>query len=237
MSSYLINRNGEQFGPYSPEDLRAYINSGHILQTDLAWKEGMSSWLLVSQIYSSAVKNSAPPPMFTQANTTATGNSTNLSAPPTQNFAQPNTNLAQSEIPLPPSLHWGLVLLFTTLTLGIFAGIWEFIQNNWIKRIAPETASSRTLYFVGYVALWIAGIILKATDHLTLYWISLAIAFPLFWLWIFSAANAMRHYYNEVEQIGLKLSGPMIFFFNVFYLQHHMTRIANWKKTGYLSPQ
>ncbi len=47
----------------------------------------------------------------------------------------------------------------------------------------------------------------------------------------------MLAYYNTVEPIGLRLSGVMTFFFNVFYFQHHMSRIVLWKLTGYLSPQ
>jgi hypothetical protein len=29
----------------------------------------------------------------------------------------------------------------------------------------------------------------------------------------------------------------MTFFFGTFYLQHHFSRIAQWKKTGFLEPQ
>ena len=29
----------------------------------------------------------------------------------------------------------------------------------------------------------------------------------------------------------------MIFFFAVYYFQHHFSRIAQWKKTGVLAPQ
>jgi hypothetical protein len=70
MSSYTISRNGEQFGPYSETDMRAHINSGHVLSDDLAWKEGMANWLPVSQIFSSGMQRNAvaaPPPVFVQA--------------------------------------------------------------------------------------------------------------------------------------------------------------------------
>jgi GYF domain 2 len=237
MTTYTISRDGEQFGPYSPEDLRTYINSGNVLQTDLVWKEGMANWLPVSQVYPTAVKNPALPPEVPQPNPTQTNNPAHQSAPPNRNFEQYNPSFSQEAIPLPPSLHWGLVLLFTMLTLGIFALVWVFIQQNWIKRIAPETATSGTLCLVGYVVLFITANIFQANGHLTLYWISLIASTILFWSWAFGAANAMRGYYNQTEPIGLKLSGPMVFFFSTFYIQHHMTRIANWKKTGHLTPQ
>jgi hypothetical protein len=50
----MISRAGEQFGPYSEEDLRGYVGSGQVLPDDLAWTEGMADWLPVSQIFQSA---------------------------------------------------------------------------------------------------------------------------------------------------------------------------------------
>ena len=62
MSSYMISRAGEQFGPYSEADLRGYIGSGQVLPDDLAWTEGMADWLPVSQIFPAGVKNPVAPP-------------------------------------------------------------------------------------------------------------------------------------------------------------------------------
>jgi hypothetical protein len=47
----------------------------------------------------------------------------------------------------------------------------------------------------------------------------------------------VEEYYNGAEPINLQLSGVMTFFFAIFYLQHHFSRIAQWKKTGILAPQ
>lgn len=45
MASYLINRDGEQYGPYTEEDFLAYVKSGNIQLTDFSWKEGRkNSW-------------------------------------------------------------------------------------------------------------------------------------------------------------------------------------------------
>jgi hypothetical protein len=49
--------------------------------------------------------------------------------------------------------------------------------------------------------------------------------------------SSIENYYNTVEPINLRLSGVMTFFFAVYYFQHHFSRIANWKRTGYLQPQ
>ena len=45
-----IERNGERHGPYSIEDINAYLANGTLLPTDLAWQDGMTDWLPVSQI-------------------------------------------------------------------------------------------------------------------------------------------------------------------------------------------
>ena len=54
---------------------------------------------------------------------------------------------------------------------------------------------------------------------------------------IFKMRSSIVQYYNTVEPIGLKLSGVMTFFFSIYYFQHHFTRIAEWKRTGRLTPQ
>jgi hypothetical protein len=38
-------------------------------------------------------------------------------------------------LPAPPSLHWGILLALTVVTLGMFAYIWAFVQAIWVKRL------------------------------------------------------------------------------------------------------
>ena len=45
-----ISRDGEQNGPYSIEDVNAYLKDGALLPTDLACQEGMDEWVPISQI-------------------------------------------------------------------------------------------------------------------------------------------------------------------------------------------
>ena len=61
----------------------------------------------------------------------------------------------------------------------------------------------------------------------------------MFFIWwaCFQMKSDLEDYYNSTEPINLQLSGVMIFFFDVYYFQHHLSRIAQWKKTGVLSPQ
>ena len=45
-----IDGNGELYGPYSEEDINAYLANGTLLLTDLAWHEGLPAWVPLSQI-------------------------------------------------------------------------------------------------------------------------------------------------------------------------------------------
>ena len=44
-----IDRNGERYGPYSIEDINAYLANGTLLPTDLAWQDGMPNWMPLSE--------------------------------------------------------------------------------------------------------------------------------------------------------------------------------------------
>jgi len=45
-----VDRGGERFGPYSLEEVNAYLAQGTLLPTDKAWQEGMADWGWVGQI-------------------------------------------------------------------------------------------------------------------------------------------------------------------------------------------
>ena len=45
-----ISRDGERFGPYSPEQVQEYLAAGQLLPTDLAWYEGAADWVPVTAV-------------------------------------------------------------------------------------------------------------------------------------------------------------------------------------------
>ena len=49
---YLVLRDGQQFGPYSIDQIQGYSAEGRINPKDLAWTQGMSQWVPVSQVFS-----------------------------------------------------------------------------------------------------------------------------------------------------------------------------------------
>ena len=59
-----IDRNGERYGPYSIEDINAYLANGTLQPTDLAWQDGMTDWVPVTQVpgVTTADAAAAPPP-------------------------------------------------------------------------------------------------------------------------------------------------------------------------------
>jgi hypothetical protein len=48
-----ISREGEQFGPYTLDQVKEYLDQGSILSTDLAWKETSNSWIPIPALLGS----------------------------------------------------------------------------------------------------------------------------------------------------------------------------------------
>jgi membrane protein YdbS with pleckstrin-like domain len=57
-----IHRNGEQFGPYTEDQVRSDLLAGTIQLTDLAWFEGAEDWVPLSAVPGFA-RRSTPPPV------------------------------------------------------------------------------------------------------------------------------------------------------------------------------
>ena len=143
-------------------------------------------------------------------------------------------------------MHWVVVLLLGGITLGIFVIVWAFKQAGFVKKISPQINGRALLFAV----LWIELIFVVITILTTFFMhgasdvpmpILGAVLSPLVSVLAIVAVFRMRrgllNYYNTVEPIQLRLSGAMTFFFSVYYFQHHLSRIAHWKKTGQLVPQ
>ena len=133
-------------------------------------------------------------------------------------------NAAAEGYPQPPSLHWALVLLFNLLTQGTFGTIWVFFQAAWVRRIDP---SSKALVVLAVaLACGVPPIILVGESELTLTLWLVGLGYAGAFIW---AYFSMR---QSIEaRFDLNLSGLMTLFFSVFYLQYHMTRIANGEHT------
>ena len=214
---YFVKRGEEKFGPYSLADIQQYVQSGNISFGDLAQSEGMSEWVPVSQVI-----GNIPIPVTSYGAAAAPA-------------LEPSLDL----VPLPPNLHWAVLLLLEIVTRQLFNLVWALVQANWARKLIKN---NKPLVLVAmYPAGMIAGI---AATVIGLGQNSDAVAVAAglcifggliaYLIGIFSIRSAMEEYYNSTENIGLTLSGIMTFFFSAVYLQYHINRIARWKKTGEL---
>jgi len=224
MPTYLLARNGQQQGEYSLNDLQRMVSEGSAMVTDLVWKEGMASWVPLLNVLPSPSMppGSLPPPPL----------------PAQVAYGYPPPAAAGTAYLMPPSMPWGLVLLCTILTLGIFYWVWIFRQSNFIRKLDP-TDSSRLLLIIGLagsIASNVGAVVAEGSQQGLSSLLQLAGTVSLI-VAVFKMRTSMESYYNSVEPIGLKLSGVMTFFFSVLYFQHHFSRISRWKQTGFLEPQ
>ena len=59
-----INKDGQQYGPYTIDQVNEYLAQGSLQTTDPAWHDGMAEWCPLSQIAGVVDPNSPTPPSF-----------------------------------------------------------------------------------------------------------------------------------------------------------------------------
>jgi hypothetical protein len=225
--NYRVKRGDQEFGPYNLADLQRYLQTGYVLAGDLAQSEGMSEWIPVSQVL-----GDIPIPLTPQPGAYA--------------GTIPDAALARQIVPLPPNLPWPVLLLtylgevkpFQFLT--IFAVAWSIVQANWARKLSGNNTALVLMFM--YPAGLISGVVAAGIGGVTKAPAIVGLGFLLIIggcicliVGNFKIRDAMEQYYNTVENIGLSLSGVMIFFFGLIYIQYHINRIARGKKTGELS--
>ena len=245
---YYVARDGQQYGPYSADTVRQYLAAGSLDIADMAREESGQTWVPLGQFFPPAVAVQPVQPAQPQYTSGPAYNT-----PPYGAQVYSGQPGMQGGIPqvmqqiIPPDLHWALVLLFSCT--GIFTLVWALIQASYAKKIDP---SSKAVIF--YV-LWLIGTIINfmlyvglvmmiinnngrvddAANGLGSIIFLVGLASGIFFVaGTYSIRASMIEYYNTREPIQLQLSGVMTFFFSIYYLQYHMSRIAAWKKTGYL---
>jgi len=220
--SYFILRNGQQYGPYSPADLRRYLVHGNILLSDLSRTEHMDQWVLLSQIVNDAA---APDAMATESSVCleeSTGGSepTAVLPPP-----MPRTWF----VPFPPRLHWAVLLFLVVATLGFFGMIWSIQIARWVRKIdcsSKGVLQTSLASVLGCVALLlaIAGRGTAALGFLLLLTLGAAV---LFITAIFSMRRSVINHYGSTGKIQLRISEPMTLFFSVVYFQYKFNRLLD----------
>jgi hypothetical protein len=245
---YYIQRQLNEYGPYTLADLQRYVAQGSIQLADLTRSEGMTDWVPLSQVIGNIPIPVAAPPM--QPGIPVYGGGGIYG--PEGGYAANGTVYSPLATPaattglMPPDFHWALVLLIGFFC-GIFQIIWLFIEAGFVKKIDPESKGIPLLVggllspVIGYFALigaaWAGDRNGPALGALIPFFLLVITGIVFHLMAVFQMRSSLEDYYNTVEPINLRLSGVMTFFFAVYYFQYHFTRIANWKKTGYLQPQ
>ena len=238
---YYIQRQLNEYGPYTLADQQRYVAQGSIQLADLTRSEGMTDWVPVSQVI-----GNIPIPLAAGTAAGVSGGGTVYSGGTvydgsTAGFGVQALPMQGNPI-VPPDFHWGLVLLIGVVTCGLFFSAWMIVEAVFVRKIKPE---SKGLMFViisialSYVGGFANGFYsaLNHTNPQPLSGLITLISVAILLVGAFQMRSDLEDYYNTIEPINLQLSGVMTFFFAIFYFQHHFSRIAQWKKTGILAPQ
>jgi hypothetical protein len=224
---YQISRGGQTYGPYTLADLKRYVESGHVLLTDMAKGDEMPEWATVAQILNPSGVPSVQP-------------SVPAADPAYQPAYAPQPTYAPvMEYPDPPNLHWGLVFVLDIITFGIFQIVWNFILSAWMKRVQPN--SQAMLYYIGgygllflntglSIPIYIA--MMHHTEYHSNFGLSLLgiIAWALRLMARFNMKNSLEEHFNTVEPIGFRMSAVLTFFFGGLYIQSQLNRINEIKQ-------
>ena len=217
--SYYVARGGQQYGPYSEETVRSYLGGGSLYVSDNIREESSPVWTTIGQLFQVPV--ATPPMMQPQAF-------------PMQAYAVP-----QRGVIVPPNLHWFVVLILSITWIFVF--IWAMVQASFARKIDPSSNAlwALILWTAASIALLVFDIQLVlgnvAQSNAPLALVCAVGVLICYLAGVFSIRRSMLNYYNTIEPIQLNLSGVMTFFFGIYYLQYHMSRIARWKKTGILT--
>jgi hypothetical protein len=251
---YFIQRQLNEYGPYTLADLQRYVAQGSILLTDLTRSEGMSEWMPVSQVIgnipvpvAAAAMQAPGSTMYGGGNVyggagTAPGRGGTVYGGMPAYSGQAVAPVANSNSPAPPDFHWALVLVISIVTCSVFAWVWLFVQAGYIRKIKPN--SKGVLFALLSVLAPFLAVLLNMlrgpVDHNQGNPISSMLVLAsivLLFVGLFQMQSDLEDYYNTAEPINLQLDRVMTFFCGIFYFQHHFSRINEWKRTGYLRPQ
>lgn len=226
-----IGQDGQRYGPYTEANLRQWIGEGRFGPGTLAWREGMAAWAPLAQLFPDATAV-APPPFSAPPPPPKTFSDGDVSGTATTREQR------RSELPSPPSLHWGLVLLFAILTLGLFGVIWPFVQSSWVRKIDRHSHATLLLglalgcFVTGYALIIAAaparggsaGLPALGLVLLLAYWVLYLVAY-------FSMAGSLENRFRRGTPT-VHIGGVTLFFFNMYYLQGQLRWLARWKETG-----
>lgn len=146
------------------------------------------------------------------------------------------TDYNHGKAPVPPSLHWAIVLVLSLVTFGLFGFFWMFRQAWFARKLNPDNRA--VLFFAIAFLLALFSTLLRtvvaitvarggeATDLGTVGMV----------LWMFQVFAIISGFLQIRETLmayyGVRLNAALTVVFNVFYIQHHLTQLANASQTS-----
>jgi hypothetical protein len=112
--------------------------------------------------------------------------------------------------------------------------LWSFLQAGWLSRV--DQRSNAIYWYVGDLALGYVsrfGVVenrFPALDGI----LTLAVAVIAF-VSLFHLRRDMERYFKDTDDIDLKLSPGMIFFFNTLYFQSQFGEVARIRRVNTLN--
>jgi hypothetical protein len=211
---YYVLRQGQQFGPYSLDEVRIYLAQGSLVPTDAARKGEQGDWTTV-QMVTTGPRGAGSP------------------APPSLHWAI---------LLLLCAVTWGFFLGVWIFVQS--AWVKKINPQSKATRyyaislvLAAVAAALSMLYLAALntVADDLPGLTPSETATWSLSILVLSAVSGGFMLaGFFSIKKSIETYFTKQEPMGLRLSGILTFFFHLLYLQYHFRRIAQWKRTGVL---
>jgi Prokaryotic RING finger family 1 len=140
---------------------------------------------------------------------------------------------AQGAYPDPPRLPWGLLVLFSIMTSGLFQVVWDLVLAIWMRKVQPQ---SRAIYYCSTAAVLYLGALGnligtrindREASSTTLFEVG---AILLALVGRFSMRKSLEDHFDEAGPMGLSLSGVMTFLFGTIYFQYHLNRLMRQKE-------
>src|SRR5689334_2152262 len=206
---YYIQRQLNEYDPYTLADLQRYVAQGSIQLTDLTRSEGMTDWVPVSQVI-----GNIPIPVPTQPGQAPVavpyGGGTVYGGPGAIYGAGSGMQSVGAG-PVPVDFHWALVLLIGLLTCGLFWWAWWIVEAVFVRKLKSD---SKGLLFVilafacNFAGGFINGMMRAVNPSET---VNYGVPFSLIGLVLFVIAefqmkNDLEEYYNSEEPINLRLN-------------------------------
>jgi hypothetical protein len=215
MEEFRVSRGGTEFGPYTEAELREYLASGNIVESDLVRSAEMKKWHRLKRVM----------PRLNKAAEEAALQAARMAA-------------LRNDLPSPPDIPWWLALILEVSTEFAFFVGWDIVQAVWLYRVQKN---SRALWYYGAaVVLLLANVqaLYSGMTHFKLMGlvgstrstvlIAAVVVVRIFGH--FSMRKSLLEHFNVVEPVGLRLRWFWTLVFGGLYFQYHFNRINEIKR-------